>query len=559
MTSFAELFEDSIQNEIKPNTMTVGTVEKITKDKVVVNIGLKSEGFIPIDQFKDNNSELEVAVGDSVEVFVEIIDNGLGHTILSREKVKRSKNLDYLEKCMSEESIIKAFVSNQTKGGLIVDIGVIKAFLPGSLVNVRPTKDFSDIENTEIEVKVIKVDREKSNIVVSRRAVLEKNYSAEKRELLQGLKEGQVIEGVVKNIAEYGVFVDLGNIDGLLHITDISWSRVNHPSEKFSIGQKIKVKILNFDKEKIRVSLGYKQLTANPWDTLKDTLPSIGSKVSGVISNITDYGAFVAIYEGIEGLIHTSELDWVNHSIRASKVMKIGEKVDVVILDIDKEKQRMSLSYKRATENPWQLFSDNYKEGDKIIGKVKSITDFGLFVGLPYNIDGLVHLVDLSWDKSGYDTISSYKKEQTVEVVVLSINIDKGRVSLGIKQLQRDHFSNFISENKVNTTVKGKIKSLHKSYCVVELNEKISADLYLKNLTNDSSVKDISELLSVGDEVEAFITRINKSDKTIKLSVLKKEEAEEKEITKKYAKPEKLTTKFSDLLSFNSNDKKEKE
>ena len=419
----------------------MGTFVSMNREKAIINVGLKSEGFVSLNEFKDVKGELEITEGDVVEVALESIDDGLGHTLLSREKAKRIKMWQELESAMHSREVVRGFVTGSVKGGLTVEIGVIKAFLPGSLVDERPVKDFDFLQGQEIEALVIKMDEVRNNIVISRKAVMQEVNSADREALIETLDTGKDVEGVVKNLADYGAFIDLGGVDGLLHITDISWQRVNHPSEKLSIGDKIKVKILSYDKEKMRVSLGLKQLTPSPWENISERLP-IGKKVVGMVSNLTDYGAFVRVEEGVEGLVHVSEMDWTNANARPSKFVKLGQEVDVVVLDVQESKHRISLSMKQAKENPWEAFEATHKRGDNIKAQVKSITDFGIFVGLPGGIDGLIHLADISWEKQSVDQIvSNYSKGQELDVAILNIDAEKERISLGIKQLKSDNFS----------------------------------------------------------------------------------------------------------------------
>ncbi len=459
--SFSELFENSeIQQNVKPGALLMGTVVSMNREKAIINVGLKSEGFISLHEFKNAKGELEITEGDVVEVALDSIDDGLGHTLLSREKAKRIKMWQELENAMNTKEIVKGIVTGSVKGGMTVDIGVIKAFLPGSLVDVRPVKDFDFLLGQEIEALVIKMDEVRNNIVISRKAVMQEVNSADREALIENLDTGKEVEGIVKNLADYGAFVDLGGVDGLLHITDISWQRVNHPSEKLSIGDKITVKILNYDKEKMRVSLGLKQLTPSPWDNISERLP-MGKKVLGVVSNLTDYGAFVRIEEGVEGLVHVSEMDWTNANARPSKFVKLGQEVDVVVLDVQESKHRISLSMKQAKENPWEAFEGTHNKGDMINVTVKSITDFGLFVGLSGGIDGLIHLADISWEKQSADQIvSTYSKGQELDVVILNIDAEKERISLGIKQLTSDNFSQYATTNSKGSIVKGVIQEV---------------------------------------------------------------------------------------------------
>jgi len=548
--SFSELFENSeIQQNVKTGALLMGTVVSMNREKAIINVGLKSEGFISLNEFRNINGEIEIVEGDVVEVALESIDDGLGHTLLSREKAKRIKMWQELGAAMESKEVVKGFVTGSVKGGLTVDIGVIKAFLPGSLVDVRPVKDFDFLIGQEIEAIVIKMDEVRNNIVISRKAVMQEANSADREALLETLEEGKEVEGIIKNLADYGAFVDLGGVDGLLHITDISWQRVNHPSEKLTIGDKIKVKVLNFDKEKMRVSLGLKQLTASPWDSISERLP-MGKKVSGVVSNLTDYGAFVRIEEGVEGLVHVSEMDWTNANARPSKFVKLGQEVEVVILDVQESKHRISLSMKQAQENPWEAFETNHSKGDKINVTIKSITDFGLFVGLPGGIDGLIHLADISWNKLSADQIvSSYSKGQELDVVILNIDAEKERVSLGIKQLGEDGFSQFAGANKKGSIVKGTIAEVDARGAVVELADDVSGYLKASEISQDR-VEDASSLLKKGEEIEAVITQIDRRARKLSLSIKAKDSVEEKEAMKDYNKQSSTSngSKLGDLL-----------
>ncbi|MGE4595307.1 MAG: 30S ribosomal protein S1 [Gammaproteobacteria bacterium] len=526
--SFSELFENSeTQQNVKVGALLMGTVVSMNREKAVINVGLKSEGFISLNQFKDAHGELEISEGDVVEVALESIDDGLGHTLLSREKAKRIKMWQELETAMTSKEVVTGIVTGVVKGGLTVDIGVIKAFLPGSLVDVRPVKDFDYLQGQEIEAIVIKMDEVRNNIVISRKAVMQEVNSADREALLETLEEGKEIEGIVKNLADYGAFVDLGGIDGLLHITDISWQRVNHPSEKLAIGDKIIVKVLNYDKEKMRVSLGLKQLTPSPWDSISERLP-IGKKVIGEVSNLTDYGAFVRIEAGVEGLVHVSEMDWTNANARPSKFVKLGQEVEVVVLDVQEAKHRISLSMKQAQENPWESFEGNFTKGDKINVVVKSITDFGLFVGLPGGIDGLIHLADISWEKQSADQIvSDFSKGQELEVVILNIDAEKERISLGIKQMVEDDFSQYANSNGKGSIVKGIAVEVDTRGAVLELAEGITGYLRVSEISQDR-IEDASMVIKQGAELEVVITQIDRRTRKIALSIKAKDSVEEK-------------------------------
>ncbi|MBW5291116.1 MAG: SSU ribosomal protein S1p [Candidatus Ruthia sp. Asou_11_S2] len=534
--SFAELFENSVeQQNVKVGALLMGTIVSINREKAIINVGLKSEGFISLDEFKNPQGELEVEEGDIVEVALKSIDDGLGNTLLSHTDAKRIKLWQSLELAMNSKEVVTGVVTGAVKGGLTVDIGVVKAFLPGSLVDIRPVKDFSYLTGQEIEAIVIKMDEVRNNIVISRKAVLQEANSADREALLEGLEEGKEIEGIVKNLADYGAFVDLGGVDGLLHITDISWQRVNHPSEKLTIGDKITVKVLNYDKEKMRVSLGLKQLTASPWDNISDRLP-IGKKVPGTVSNLTDYGAFVRIEEGVEGLVHVSEMDWTNANARPSKIVKLGQEVEVVVLDVQESKHRISLSMKQAQENPWESFEATHNKGDKILVSVKSITDFGLFVSLPGGIDGLIHLADISWEKQSSDQlVSSYSKGQELEVVILNIDAEKERISLGIKQLSEDDFMQYASANRKGSIVKGVIMEVDPRGAVISLGEDITG--YLKaGEISENRVEDTTLVLKTGEEVEVAIVNVDRRTRNISVSIKAKNSVEEKAAMEDYNK-----------------------
>ena len=534
--SFAELFENSVeQQNVKVGALLMGTVISLNREKAIVNVGLKSEGFISLDEFKNPQGEIEVAEGDIVEVALKSIDDGLGNTLLSYADAKRIKLWKSLEQAMNSKETVTGIVTGAVKGGLTVDIGLVKAFLPGSLVDVRPVKDFSYLTGQEIEAIVIKMDEVRNNIVISRKAVMQEANSADREALLETLEEGKEIDGIVKNLADYGAFVDLGGVDGLLHITDISWTRVNHPSEKLTIGDKIKVKVLNYDKEKMRVSLGLKQLSASPWDSISDRLP-IGKKVTGTVSNLTDYGAFVRIEDGVEGLVHVSEMDWTNANARPSKIVKLGQEVDVVILDVQESKHRISLSMKQALENPWEAFEATQNKGDKIIVNVKSITDFGLFVGLQGGIDGLIHLADISWDKqSAEELVSSYSKGQELEVVILNIDAEKERISLGIKQLAEDDFMQYASANKKGTIVKGTIMEVDPRGAVISLAEDITGYLKAGEISQER-VEDATTVLKTGQEIEVVIMNVDRRSRNVSVSVKAKNSVEEQAAMADYNK-----------------------
>ena len=528
MENFAQLLEEySATQEMNHGEVITAEVVGITDKFVIVNEGLKSESLIDIAEFKNALGELEVKVGDFVTVTIESVENGFGETKLSREKAKRAADWITLEEAMEDGEILSGVINGKVKGGLTVMINSIRAFLPGSLVDVRPIKDTSPFEGKEIEFKVIKLDRKRNNVVVSRRAVLEATLGEERKALLDNLQEGTIVKGLVKNITDYGAFVDLGGVDGLLHITDLAWRRVKHPSEVLEVGQEVEAKVLRFDQDKQRVSLGLKQLDEDPWDGLARRYPA-GTRLFGKVSNLTDYGAFVEIEQGIEGLVHVSEMDWTNKNVHPSKVVQLGDEVEVMILDIDEDKRRISLGMKQCQANPWQEFDANYKKGDKIKGAVKSITDFGVFVGLPGNIDGLVHLSDLSWTESGEEAVRKYKKGEEVEAVVLAIDVEKERISLGIKQLEGDPFNNFLSVNDKGALVKGKVKEVEAKGATIELSDEVEAYLPASEFAADR-VEDLTTKLKEGDEVEAVIINVDRKNRSIKLSIKAKDAKENRD------------------------------
>jgi hypothetical protein len=528
MENFAQLLEEySATQEMNHGEVITAEVVGITDKFVIVNAGLKSESLIDIAEFKNALGELEVKVGDFVTVTIESVENGFGETKLSREKAKRAADWITLEEAMEDGEILSGVINGKVKGGLTVMINSIRAFLPGSLVDVRPIKDTSPFEGKEIEFKVIKLDRKRNNVVVSRRAVLEATLGEERKALLDNLQEGTIVKGLVKNITDYGAFVDLGGVDGLLHITDLAWRRVKHPSEVLEVGQEVEAKVLRFDQDKQRVSLGLKQLDEDPWDGLARRYPA-GTRLFGKVSNLTDYGAFVEIEQGIEGLVHVSEMDWTNKNVHPSKVVQLGDEVEVMILDIDEDKRRISLGMKQCQANPWQEFDANYKKGDKIKGAVKSITDFGVFVGLPGNIDGLVHLSDLSWTESGEEAVRKYKKGEEVEAVVLAIDVEKERISLGIKQLEGDPFNNFLSVNDKGALVKGKVKEVEAKGATIELSDEVEAYLPASEFAADR-VEDLTTKLKEGDEVEAVIINVDRKNRSIKLSIKAKDAKENRD------------------------------
>ena len=549
MENFAQLLEEySVVQEMNQGEVITAEVVAITDKHVIVNAGLKSESLIDLNEFKNAQGELEVKVGDFVTVTIESVENGFGETKLSREKAKRAADWLALEEAMESGEILSGVINGKVKGGLTVMINSIRAFLPGSLVDVRPVKDTSHFEGKEVEFKVIKLDRKRNNVVVSRRAVLEETLGEERQALLETLQEGTVVKGIVKNITDYGAFVDLGGIDGLLHITDLAWRRVKHPSEVLEVGQEVEAKVLKFDQDRSRGSLGMKQLGEDPWSGLARRYPA-RTRLFGKVTNLTDYGAFVEIEQGIEGLVHVSEMDWTNKNVHPSKVVQLGDEVEVMILDIDEDRRRISLGMKQCQANPWEEFAANFNKGDKLTGAVKSITDFGIFVGLPGNIDGLVHLSDLSWSESGEEAVRKYKKGEDVEAVVLSIDVEKERISLGIKQLEGDPFGSYISINDKGALVKGTVKSVEAKGAEVQLADEVVA--YLPASEFDSErVEDLTTKLKEGDEVEAVIVTVDRKNRNIKLSVKARTAKENREAlnTVNAAASHAGTTSLGDLL-----------
>jgi len=528
--NFAALFEESLgRQEMRPGELITAEVTRVDFNVVVVNAGLKSESFIPIEEFKNDNGEIEVKEGDFVTVAIESIEDGYGTTKLSRDKAKRLKAWHDLEASMEQGVVVQGLVTSKVKGGLTVMINGIRAFLPGSLVDIRPVKDTSPYENKQLDFKVIKLDRKRNNVVVSRRAVLEESLGEEREKLLATLSEGATVKGIVKNITDYGAFVDLGGIDGLLHITDLAWRRVKHPSEVLAVGDEVTAKVLKFDQEKNRVSLGLKQLGEDPWVGLSRRYPP-GTRLFGKVTNITDYGAFVEIESGIEGLVHVSEMDWTNKNIHPTKVVQLGDEVEVMILEIDEERRRISLGMKQCMPNPWEDFSMNHKKGDRVKGMIKSITDFGVFVGLPGGIDGLVHLSDLSWTNAGETAVRDYKKGQEVEAVVLAIDVERERISLGIKQLEGDPFSNFVAMHDKGSVVSGTVKSLDGKGAVIDLANGGEVEGYLRasEVARDR-VEDIRSHLKEGDKVTAMIINVDRKNRSINLSIKAKDQQDESE------------------------------
>ena len=526
--SFAELFEASLQDlDVARGAIIRGTIVAIDSDWVTVNAGLKSEGIIPREEFLNEAGELEIAEGDEVEVAVDAIDDGLGFTRLSREKAKRAEIWTDLEAAFEKDEVIKGQISGKVKGGFTVDIGLIRAFLPGSLVDIRPVRDVAHLEGKDLDFKVIKLDPKRNNVVVSRRAVMEAEHSAEREQLLESLQEGMEVKGIVKNLTDYGAFVDLGGIDGLLHITDMAWKRIKHPSEIVEVGQEIDVKVLKFDREKMRVSLGLKQLGEDPWHDIVGKYPE-GARVKAKVTNLTDYGCFAEIEEGVEGLVHVSEMDWTNKNIHPSKVVSIGDEVEVMILDIDQERRRISLGIKQCMSNPWQAFETNYNKGDRISGKIKSITDFGIFIGLEGGIDGLVHLSDISWEEPGEDAVRKFSKGDELETVILSVDAERERISLGIKQLTDDPFAQYVATNEKNSIVKGVVKAVDAKLVTIELADNVEGLMKANEISRDR-VEDASQVFKTGDEVEAKIIAVDRKNRIINLSIRAKDMADERE------------------------------
>jgi len=527
MENFAELFEESLKEiETRPGSIIRGTIVKVTKDNVIVDAGLKSESVISIDQFKNTSGEVEVAVGDEVDVSLKATDDGFGETILSREDAKRHEAWQVLEKAYEEKETVIGVINGKVKGGFTVEVSNIRAFLPGSLVDVRPVRDTAHLEGKDLEFKVIKLDQKRNNVVVSRRAVIEAEGSAERDELLESLAEGQEVKGIIKNLTDYGAFVDLGGIDGLLHITDMAWKRVKHPSEIVNVGDEIQVKVLKFDRERTRVSLGMKQLGEDPWVAIANRYPE-GSKLSGRVTNLTDYGCFVEIQEGVEGLVHVSEMDWTNKNIHPSKVVNLGDTVEVLVLEIDEERRRISLGLKQCIANPWEEFAKNFNKGDKVSGKIKSITDFGIFIGLDGGIDGLVHLSDISW-AGGEEAVRDYKKGDEIDAVVLQVDPERERISLGVKQAEDDPFNMYLTDKKKGAIVTGKVTAVDAKGATIELAESVEGYLRVSDISVER-VEDASTALSVGDDVEAKFMGVDRKNRTISLSIKAKDQADERE------------------------------
>ncbi|MHC1654492.1 30S ribosomal protein S1 [Stenotrophomonas maltophilia] len=532
--SFAELFEASQANlaKLKPGAIVSGTVVEVRGDVVVINAGLKSEGIVPIEQFRNDAGEIDVAEGDIVKVALDSIENGFGETVLSREKAKRAMVWDELEEALEKNETITGRISGKVKGGFTVDIKDVRAFLPGSLVDVRPVRDPAYLEGKELEFKLIKLDRKRNNVVVSRRAVVESEHSEEREQLMDKLQEGAILKGVVKNLTDYGAFVDLGGIDGLLHITDMAWKRVRHPSEVVNVGDELDVRVLKFDRERNRVSLGLKQLGEDPWDNIGRRYPA-NSRVFGKVSNVTDYGAFVEIEPGVEGLVHVSEMDWTNKNVNPSKVVQVGDEVEVMVLDVDEERRRISLGMKQVAANPWETFAATHKKGDKVSGQIKSITDFGIFIGLDGGIDGLVHLSDISWATTGEDIVRNFKKGDTLDAVVLAVDPERERISLGVKQLEQDPFGQYMAANPKGSKVEGVVTEVDAKGAIIELADGIEGYVSARDIANER-VDDATQHLKVGDKVEAKFVGMDRKGRTLQLSIKAKDDAEMREVLEEY-------------------------
>ena len=531
--SFAELFEESLSyTQMQPGALLNATVLEVRPDFVIVSAGLKSEGVIPAEQFKNERGEITVRVGDLVEVALDTVEDGFGETRLSREKARRLRAWEILEEAFNNDEIVTGIITGKVKGGFVVELSDIRAFLPGSLVDVRPVRDTAYLENKELEFKLIKLDQKRNNVVVSRRAVVEEEYSAEREALMENLQEGQVVKGVVKNLTDYGAFLDLGGIDGLLHITDMAWKRVKHPSEVVSIGDEIEVKVLKFDRDKNRVSLGLKQLGEDPWQDRVRRYPA-GTRIFGKVSNLTDYGCFVEIEDGVEGLVHVSEMDWTNKNVNPAKVVTLGDEVEVMILDIDADRRRISLGMKQCQPNPWDEFANSHNKGDRVSGKIKSITDFGIFIGLDGGIDGLVHLSDISWNVPGEEAVRSYKKGDEVDAVVLAVDPERERISLGIKQLEQDPFSNFVASHSKGSVVKGTVVEVTAKSAKIDLGDGIEGILRASELSRDR-VEDARSLLKEGDAIEAKFMGVDRKTRSINLSIKAKDDDDEARVMREY-------------------------
>lgn len=531
--SFAELFEQSqAERSMVPGSIIAGVVVDIRSDMVVVNAGLKSEGVIPIDQFYDDSGQLEVAIGDQVDVALDAVEDGFGETRLSREKAKRAAAWTILERALESSETITGIITDKVKGGFTVNMNNIRAFLPGSLVDTRPVRDTSYLEGKPLDFKVIKLDKRRNNVVVSRRAVVEKENNQERQALLTSMQEGMILRGVVKNLTDYGAFVDLGGVDGLLHITDMAWKRVRHPSEVVQIGDEIDVKVLKFDRDRVRVSLGLKQMGEDPWIDIARRYPT-DTRLMGKVTNLTDYGCFVEIQEGVEGLVHVSEMDWTNKNVHPSKIVQVGDEVEVMVLEIDEERRRISLGIKHCQVNPWDEFATNHNKNDKVVGTIKSITDFGIFVGLPGGIDGLVHLTDISWNEPGEEAVRKYKKGDEIEAVVLAVDADRERISLGIKQLDKDPLSHFMAEHPKGSIVQGTVSKVDAKGAVVLLEDGVEGYLRSSELAHDR-VEDATTVIKEGETIEAKFIGVDRKKRTITLSIKEKETDETSQAMQDY-------------------------
>ena len=545
--SFAELLEESFSNlNMQPGSIVDGTVVEVRNDVVVVNAGLKSEGVIPIDQFRSERGEVNVAVGDTVEVALDAVEDGYGETRLSREKARRAKAWGELERIHESGETVSGIITGKVKGGFTVELPDIRAFLPGSLVDVRPVRDTTYLEGKELEFKVIKLDQRRNNVVVSRRAVVETEYSAERETLLESLQDGSVVKGIVKNLTDYGAFLDLGGVDGLLHITDMAWKRVKHPSEIVAIGDEIEVKVLKFDKEKTRVSLGLKQLGSDPWADLMRRFPE-GARVFGKVTNIADYGCFVEIEDGVEGLVHVSEMDWTSKNVNPAKIVALGDEVEVMVLDIDEERRRISLGIKQCQANPWDEFAASYDKGSKVTGQIKSITDFGIFIGLDGGIDGLVHLSDISWASTGEEAIRNFKKGEEVEAIVLAVDAERERISLGIKQLDKDPLSAYLGEHEKGSVVQGTVTEVDAKAATVDLGDGVEGILKATEYARDK-IEDMRSVLKEGDSVDAKFIGVDRKTRTITLSIKAKEAQEEADVLQDYSNADGASTSLGDIM-----------
>ena len=545
--SFAELFEQSEKlSKLKPGAIVLGVIVEIRSDVVVINAGLKSEGIVPLEQFKNDDGTFSISVGDEVKVALDSLENGFGETVLSREKAKRSLVWDELEEALEASATITGRISGKVKGGFTVDIKDVRAFLPGSLVDVRPVRDPIYLEGKDVEFKIIKLDRKRNNVVVSRRAVVESEHSEERELMLDRLQEGAVVKGTVKNLTDYGAFVDLGGIDGLLHITDMAWKRVRHPSEVVNVGDELDVRVLKFDRERNRVSLGLKQLGEDPWDNIARRYPA-GSRIVGKVSNVTDYGCFVEIEAGVEGLVHVSEMDWTNKNVNPGKMVQVGDEAEVMVLDVDEERRRISLGMKQCTSNPWEAFAAMHKKGDKVSGQIKSITDFGIFIGLDGGIDGLVHLSDISWNATGEDIVRNFKKGENLEAVVLAVDPERERISLGIKQLEQDPFGQYMAANPKGSILTGTVREVDARGATIDLADGIEGYLRASDIAKER-IEDATQHLKVGDSVEAKFIGMDRKGRTLQLSIRAKEEADLQDVLDEYQSASGGTTKLGALL-----------